>query len=205
MYIYERIFSKTTATERRNNMTEDSELLDMFVRRSENVLSLTAEKYSRYCHSIAFGILGSHEDSEECVNDTLMNAWNSIPPHMPQKLSCFLGKITRNLALNIYDKKHTAKRGGGQTACALDELAECADMNSEIETEEERKQIREVINKFLREQSDVRRNIFIQRYWYLMSIKEVAFQQEMKGSQVKSVLYQMRAELKKRLEKEGLF
>lgn len=186
-------------------MNEDSELLDMFVSRSENAIALTAEKYGRYCHSIAFGILGNHEDSEECVNDTLMNAWNSIPPHFPQKLSCFLGKITRNLALNIYNKKHTAKRGGGQISCALDELAECADMNTAVETEEERKQIRDVINTFLREQNDLRRNIFIQRYWYLMSINEVAFQQEMKSSQVKSVLYQMRTELKKRLEKEGLF
>lgn len=186
-------------------MAEDSELLELFVKRSENVLSMTAEKYGKYCHSIAYGILGDHDDSEECVNDTLMNAWNSIPPHMPQKLSCFLGKITRNLALNIYDKKHAARRGSGQTAAALDELAECADMNSTIETEEEKTQIREVINNFLREQSDVRRNIFIQRYWYMLSIKEVAFQQEMKSSQVKSVLYQMRVELKKRLEKEGLF
>lgn len=186
-------------------MLEDSELINLYVNRSEKAISQTAAKYNKYCHSIAHGILRNNEDSEECVNDTYLNAWNSIPPHLPEKLSCFLGKITRNLALNIYEKKHTAKRGKGQIEMALSELAECVDMNSDIENESERQQIRDVINEFLKNQNMQRKNIFIQRYWYLMSIKEIGVQHDMNDNQIKSVLYQMRNELKKILVKEGLF
>lgn len=186
-------------------MKEDYELIEMFFSRSDEAISHTADKYNNYCYSIAYGILKSHEDSEECVNDTFMNAWNSIPPKRPDKLSSFLGRITRNNALNIYEKNHAAKRGKGQVGIALSELAECVDMNSSIESENERKEIREVLNAFLRSQNEQRRNIFIQRYWYLLSIKEIAFQQDMNQNQIKSVLYQMRNELKKRLQKEELF
>jgi len=186
-------------------MLEDSELIELFVKRSEKAIAHTAEKYNKYCHSIAHGILRNNEDSEECVNDTYLKAWNAIPPNFPQKLNCFLGKITRNLALNIYEKKHTAKRGKGQVEVALSELEECADMSAEIETEQERKLIRDAVNRFLREQNEDRKKIFIQRYWYLMSIKEIAEEHDMNTNQIKSVLYQMRAGLKKFMEKEELF
>lgn len=186
-------------------MKDDKELISMFVSRSEKAIQHTAEKYSAYCHSIANRILKNHEDSEECVNDTFLNAWNSIPPNIPHNFSGFLGKITRNIALNIYEKKHTAKRGKGQMEVALAELAECVDMKSDIERENERQQIRDVINTFIRGQNEQRKNIFIQRYWYLMSIKEIAAEHGMNTNQVKSVLYQMRVLLKKELEKEDLF
>lgn len=88
---------------------------------------------------------------------------------------------------------------------ALYELSECVDMNSGIENEQERQQIREVINKFLQDQNEQRRKIFIQRYWYLVSIREIAFQHDLNQNQIKSVLYQMRNELKKRLQREELF
>ena len=95
-------------------MKEDNELIDLFLNRSDKAILHTSDKYNNYCYSIAYGILKNHEDSEECVNDTYMSAWNSIPPNIPKKLSCFLGRITRNAALNIYEKRHAAKRGRGQ-------------------------------------------------------------------------------------------
>lgn len=186
-------------------MKEDNELIDLFLNRSDKAILHTSDKYNNYCYSIAYGILKNHEDSEECVNDTYMSAWNSIPPNIPKKLSCFLGRITRNAVLNIYEKRHAAKRGRGQVKLALSELSECVDMNSGIENEQERQQIREVINKFLQDQNEQRRKIFIQRYWYLVSIREIAFQHDLNQNQIKSVLYQMRNELKKRLQREELF
>ena len=190
---------------RGGKILDDKVIIQHYWDREERAINETDEKYGSFCLRIAENILGNQEDSKECVNDTYLNAWNSIPPHLPEKLSCFLGKITRNLALNIYEKKHTAKRGKGQIEMALSELAECVDMSSDIENESERQQIRDVINEFLKNQNMQRKNIFIQRYWYLMSIKEIGVQHDMNDNQIKSVLYQMRNELKKILVKEGLF
>lgn len=185
-------------------MLEDCEILDLFVKRSENALAETAKKYERYCHSIAYGILASNEESEECVNDTYLSAWNSIPPHMPEKLSAFLGKITRNHAIKVYEKKYAAKRGKGQIQLALSELAECSDLKTDVEDESNRRFVTEAINRYLKEQKEERYKIFIQRYWYLLSIRQIAHENNMKESQVKSLLYQMRTGLRKYLEKEEL-
>ncbi|MCQ2409817.1 MAG: sigma-70 family RNA polymerase sigma factor [Clostridia bacterium] len=186
-------------------MLYDSEILDLYVKRSEQAVTETAKKYERYCHSIAYGILSSYEEAEECVNDTYLNAWNAIPPHMPERLSAFLGKITRNLAIKVYEKKHAAKRGKGQIQLALSELAECSDLKSDVEDESNRRLVAEAISSFLKEQKEEKYKIFVQRYWYLLSIKQIAHENELKESQVKSLLFNMRADLKKFLEKEDLY
>ena len=97
---------------------QDEEILDLYRDRDENAITATAEKYGAYCHVIAFNILNSHEDAEECVNDTWLGAWNSIPPQRPNRLSAYLGRITRNLSLNRYQQYNAEKRGFGQTAPA---------------------------------------------------------------------------------------
>ena len=107
---------------------EDLQIIELFWQRSESAVTETARKYGRYCHTIAYNILHSREDSEECVNDTYLNAWRTIPPQRPERLSTFLGKITRNLSLKRWEQYHAEKRGAGQTALALDELAECGQL-----------------------------------------------------------------------------
>ena len=103
----------------------DQDILDLYFARSESAISATNEKYGKYCHTVAMNILYSHEDSEECVNDTWLRAWGAIPPKRPAMLRTFLGKITRNLALNRWEHTHAEKRGRGEPAAALDELTEC--------------------------------------------------------------------------------
>jgi len=103
----------------------DHEIIGLYWSRSESAIAATAEKYGNYCHAIAYNILHSSDDAEECANDTYLSAWNTIPPQRPNRLSIYLGKITRNLALNRYKRCTAQKRGHGQVALALSELEAC--------------------------------------------------------------------------------
>ena len=100
----------------------DHEIIELYWARNESAIAATAEKYGSYCHTIAYNILRNKEDAEECANDTYLGAWNSIPPQRPNRLSIYLGKITRNLALNRYKRYTAEKRGHGQVVLALSEL-----------------------------------------------------------------------------------
>lgn len=186
-------------------MLDDSQIIDLYINRSEDAISQTALKYDRYCHTIAYNILYSNEEADECVNDTYLRAWKAIPPHMPEFLSTFLGKITRNIALNIYAKKKTAKRGTGQVELALSELQECIDMKTDIEGEFDRKVLTEAVNEFLAKQTEEKCRIFVQRYWYLMSSKEISHEAGIKEGQIRSILFRMRADIKEHLKKRDLF
>ena len=104
---------------------EDSRIVALYWERDQEAIRATAEKYGRYCHTIANHILANREDADECVNDTYLIAWNEIPPHKPGILSTFLGKITRRVSLNKWRDKNRDKRGAGEVPLALDELSEC--------------------------------------------------------------------------------
>ena len=93
---------------------DDAKIVQLYWERNERAIPATSEKYGRYCDSIARNILGSREDAEECVNDTYLSAWNSMPPHRPDILSAFLGKLTRNLSIKRYRRNTAGKRGGGE-------------------------------------------------------------------------------------------
>ena len=183
----------------------DREIIACFFARQENAISATADKYGKYCHAIAYNILFNHLDAEECVNDTYLGAWNSIPPQKPNNLAAYLGKITRNLALNRYKRNSVAKRGSGQVEIALSELENCISDRTNPEREAEDALIVSVINRFLHTRSQKNRNIFIRRYWYLCSIQDIADSYEMSENNVKVILFRMRNELKKLLEKEGVY
>ena len=182
----------------------DHEIIALFFERQENAISATAEKYGNYCHAIAYNILFNHLDAEECVNDTYLGAWNSIPPQKPNHLAAYLGRITRNLALNRYKRNSVAKRGSGQVEIALSELENCIPDRTDVEQAAEEGLIVSVINRFLYAHSPKKRNIFIRRYWYLCSIQDIAVSYEMSESNVKVLLFRMRNELKKQLEKESV-
>ena len=117
---------------------EDHNIVDLYWFRDENAISETDKKYGSYCSTIANNILYNLEDSKECVNDTYLKTWNSIPPTRPKILKAFLGKITRNLALNIYKSKNCQKRKG-EVPLVLDELKECIPSQNDIDTEMEEK------------------------------------------------------------------
>ncbi|MDE6210256.1 MAG: sigma-70 family RNA polymerase sigma factor [Lachnospiraceae bacterium] len=183
---------------------EDKQILDLYWTRSENAISETANKYGRYCHYIAFNILHNDEDSEECTNDTYLKAWETMPPNRPDKLSAFLGKITRNLALDKYRLYNTQKRGAGQISFVLDELQECIPTANNTEHIVDDLMLTQVLNQFLASLSETKRKIFMRRYWYLSTVKEISQDFNISESKVKMSLLRSRKKLKILLEKEGI-
>ena len=179
---------------------DDTQIVNLYWERSERAISASSDKYGPYCRTIAHNILRSPEDTEECVNDTWLNAWNSMPPQRPGRLRAFLGRITRNLALDRYSYNHAQKRCG-EVDALLSELQECiADRTDRFEE----RYVAEAISAFLRKQPEQKRMVFLRRYWYADSIEAIARRGHMSQSQVKSMLFRMRAALRAHLEKEGI-
>lgn len=183
---------------------KDNEIIDLYWERKEEAVSATADKYGNYCHSISYNILHSDEDAEECVNDTYLGTWKSIPPQRPDRLSTYLGKITRNLSLNRFKQYTAEKRGLGQTELVLSELEDCIPSETSVEQVVEEMVLVKSINQFLYAQPWQKRNIFVRRYWYLYPIREIAEAYGMSDSKVSSLLFRMRNELKIHLEKDGI-
>ena len=184
---------------------KDHEIIDLYWNRDEAAITATADAYGKYCYSIAYNILYNNEDTEECVNDTWLNAWKSIPPHRPNRLSTYLGKITRNLSLNRYKLLSAQKRGMGQVELALSELEGCVPAQTDMEQISDEVVLANAIETFLRAQPRKERNIFVGRYWHLYPIRDLAEAYRMSESKIASLLYRMRNKLKVHLEKEGIF
>jgi RNA polymerase sigma-70 factor (ECF subfamily) len=178
---------------------DDKTIIELFRQRSEDALAEVSAKFGGYCRRIAVNILRSPEDADECVNETWLRAWNAIPPAHPGKLTAFLGRITRNLALDRYEATRAQKRGGSEVELALEELADIAAPEKSDEGE-----ITRVINSFLRGEPPEHRNIFLKRYLCLCSIKDIAAEYSYSESKVKSLLLRVRNRLKVKLESEGL-
>lgn len=181
---------------------QDKEIVDLYWARSEEAISQTNVKYGSYCRKIAMNITVSAEDSDECVNDTYLSAWNSMPEERPSLLAPYLASIVRNHALDRYRRSHTAKRGAGQVALALDELAEVAGASS-AEDEAFRTILSGHINSFLAQLDKENRIVFVRRYFYVDSLADIAQNRGMSESAVKSLLFRLRQKLKEYLEKEG--
>jgi RNA polymerase sigma-70 factor (ECF subfamily) len=182
---------------------DDSKIVELFFDRSELAISETGKKYGRYCHYIAYNILHNNEDAEECVNDTYLRAWNSIPPKRPNKLQTYLGKITRNLALNMLEKSTAQKRGKGQIPLVLDELAECIPDERPSTDIVEDLYVKELLDRFLDALPAETRKIFVRRYWYMSPVKEIAREYNLTESKVTVTLFRTRKKLKEYLEEEG--
>ena len=182
---------------------EDAHIVDLFWARSEVAISETAEKYGDYCYSIAYGILANSEDAAESVNDTYLDAWDSMPPHRPTILSTFLGKITRRISIDKWRRRTAEKRGGSEITLALDELAECIPTKRSVEEEIELAELAKVIDRFVMSLPPIQRRVFICRYWYLDSISAISQQFGFSQSKVKMILHRQRIKLLDILEKEA--
>lgn len=183
---------------------EDSRIVELYWARSENAIRETSAKYGRYCHAIAYHILASKEDADESVNDTYLDAWNTIPPHRPEILSAFLGKITRRIAIDRWRGRTAKKRGGGQTLLALDELEECTASGQDVEREILEHELVNVLNGFLAGLSAEERDVFVCRYFFLLPVAEICDKFGCSGGKIKSMLFRTRKKLAVYLEKEGL-
>lgn len=182
---------------------EDSEIVRLILERDEQGLTEAITKYKSYCAKIALNILYSQEEAEECVNDAFLKLWELIPPNKPEMLSTFIGKLTRNLAINRYRQTLTQKRGSGETAIAFDELSAVISDNTDIANEAERRELLDEINKFLRKLPEKKRNIFICRYWYCDSVQDIAARFSVSESNVSVILNRTRQKLREYLQKRG--
>lgn len=182
---------------------EDTKIVQLYWDRNEQAIPATADKYGRYCASIAQNILGNKEDSEECVNDTYLSAWKSMPPHRPGILSTFLGKITRNLSFNRYKYNNANKRGGGEAALVLEEIEELVSGTDSVEQEVLRKELVKAIDAFLEGLPDDKRRIFVCRYWYFDSVSNIASRFRMTENNVSVTLNRLRLKLHNHLLERG--
>lgn len=183
---------------------EDHAIIALYWARQERALEETDSKYGGYCRTIAYNILRNREDSEECVNDTWLRAWNAMPPQKPGILSSFLGKITRNLSLDRYKHSHAGKRGSGQLPLALDELEDCIPAAQDVEELVELKELSRILDRFLRSLPEKEACVFLRRYWFVDSTREIALRYQMAEGSVKSTLYRTRQKLRAHLEKAGV-
>ncbi|MBQ1391187.1 MAG: sigma-70 family RNA polymerase sigma factor [Firmicutes bacterium] len=183
---------------------DDNKIIDMYWERDEGAIAASEAKYGRYCYAIAYRILALTEDASECVNDTWLGAWNSMPPHRPQILQTFLGRITRNLSLNVLRGRAADKRGGGETAASFDELEACIPDTAAIDAHLEAEELAKSLDVFLAGIGQEERRFFVCRYWYFDSIADIAKRYGCGESKVKMSLKRTRDRLKKHLEKEGI-
>ena len=182
---------------------DDTKIVQLYWDRNEQAIPATANKYGNYCTSIAKNILGNHEDAEECVNDTYLNAWNSIPPHRPSILSAFLGKIVRNLSIKRYKHNTADKRGGGQATVVLDEIADFVSDTDNVEQEIDCKELVRAIDSFLDRLPSNKKSIFVCRYWYFDSISDIANRFGMTENNVSVMLNRLRLKLHNYLLERG--
>ena len=178
----------------------DKQIVDMLFSRSEAALSTVQSKYGKYCHQVAYNILGSHSDAEECVNDTYLRVWQSIPPNKPDNLLAYIGRIARNLSLDRL-RKNSAQKHSSATVI----LEEVSDIVSDGERDfSDDLLARIAINSFLEKLPARDRKIFVQRYWYSYSSKDIAEGVGKDEYYVNVKLARLRAKLKIHLEKEGI-
>ena len=180
---------------------DDSGIVALFWARNDQALTETEKKYGALCYSISYNILKNRQDAEECVNDTYVRAWNAIPPQRPFALGAFLGKITRNLSINVYRSRNSQKRSGRITVI-IDELTECAADGPEALLEAA--ELSRLLDRFLRTLPEKDCAVFMRRYWYLDSLDAIAARYRMPLGSVKSILFRSRRKLKVFLEKEGI-
>lgn len=185
-------------------MMDEHDILALLLRHDEDGLEAALTQYGSRLRAIAAGIVGM-ESAEECVNDALFNAWNAIPPEEPTHLRAYLCKLTRNAALNRYAQERAKKRGGTAIDASMEELAECLPVAEDPAKTVEEKALSEAISRFLWQQKPRNRRLFLARYFYAMSIRDIALRFSLGEGAVKSALRRSREALHTYLIKEGFF
>lgn len=182
---------------------DDTQIIALYEQRDEQALRATEQKYGVYCQTIARNLLG-FEDAEECVSDTWLTAWKRIPPTKPQSLRAFLGRITRTLAISRWRGLHARKRGSDMTLL-LSELDECLPAPGDVEQTLAAKELSGLLSAWLRSLAGEERVLFLRRYWYGVSVKQLAEETECTENQMAQRMRKLRAMLRKRLEQEEIY
>ena len=182
---------------------EDSEIITLYWNRDERAIAETGAKYGPFCQRIAQNILTVREDAEECVSDTYLRAWSAMPPHRPAMLAVFLGRITRNLALNRLRSAAAQKRGGGEAEAVFEEFQHIVSDRDTPEIALDRRELVAAINGFLAALPETKRRIFVCRYWYFDSVPDIAKRFSLSENHVYVTLHRLRAQLRRRLSERG--
>jgi RNA polymerase sigma-70 factor (ECF subfamily) len=182
----------------------DTQIVDLYLSRSESAIGETAKQYGAYCASIAMNILHNKEDADECVNDAYLKLWNTIPPERPRTFSTYIGRITRNLSLNRYKSKTAGKRGGGDTALLSSELQDCIPDSRQVEDVADNNELSKAIDDFLSTLKENNMVYFIRRYWHMDSPREIAEKFGVSEGKVLMSLVRTRKKMKEYLEKRGI-
>ena len=182
---------------------EDEKIVELYWQRSEQAIAETASKYGPYCHYISYNILHSHEDAEECVNDTWHRAWNTMPPQRPASLRAYLVRLVRNLSIDRWRARKTQKRGEGLEALVL-ELEDCVPAVPSAEEETEARELSRTIDRWLDGLPREDRVLFVRRYWYGQRLDELSGQLGWSPNRVSQRLLRLRTGLKRYLEREGV-
>lgn len=182
---------------------EDNEIIELFWQRSQQAITETDGKYGGRLQNLSMNILHDREDAEECVNDTYHATWNTLPPERPNYFFAYLAKLARNFSFGKYDYYHAQKRN--VTVVELsEELENCIPSPDDLEQRLDSKEIGRIISDFLYAQSVEMRTVFVRRYWYMESVKDISHAFQISESKVKSILFRMRNKLRNHLEKEGI-
>ena len=180
----------------------DEEIVELYWQRDESAISHTDIKYRRYLFTVSYNILGSNEDSEECINDTYIGTWNAIPPERPSCFKAFLTTIMRRVSINKYNELTRKKRVPSALTDSLSDLEDFMADNS-FENEENAKILGEIINNYVKGLSQRQRYIFMSRYYVAEPIETIAHELSVSVSTVKKDIAAIKTGLKEALEKEG--
>lgn len=182
---------------------DDQRIVKLFLERSEQAVEAASKKYGKLCHHIARGIVETDADAAECVNDAYLALWNTIPPEKPVSLRAYLTRILRNIAYNRREHQ-TADRRDSRLEHSLEELAAVLP-GSDPERMLESAMIRDILNRFLRSLPKQDRFVFLRRYYYLDTCREISRMTGMSESAVSTRLGRLRSKLKELLSKEGIY
>lgn len=182
---------------------DDREIIALYFDRDEAAIAESQRKYGTYCTTIARNITESVQDAEECVSETWLRAWNSIPPQKPTFLKAFLAKITRNLALDRVRQKKAECRGGGSVPLALDELSECLTSRDTVEEQVDARELGRAIGGFVRGLKQRDGDLFLRRYFYMDTLEDAAAFVGMDPKNAAVSLHRSRKKLEDYLKKEG--
>ena len=183
---------------------DDNAIIELFFARSEQAIRELDKKYGKVCHSLAYNILHSRQDAEECVNDAYLGVWDAVPPARPDPLLAFLCRIVRNLSLMRYHADKAAKRGGGSCTVELEELEGCLALPHTVEEDMEEQELIRLIEDFLETLSQENRVLFIRRYWFSDSYEEIAARTGLSGKNVSVRLTRIRKQLRHYFKERGV-
>lgn len=182
---------------------DDSKIIDLFFERSEKAIVELSKKYGSVFMRVSMNILNNHQDAEECINDSYLGVWNTIPPEKPNPLLAFVCRIVRNVSINRYKKNNTQRRKSNYDLC-LDELENYVSAHNSVEDEYDETELASYIDEYLDSLSKTNRMLFVRRFWYMDSYEDIAKASGIKEGAIRTRLSRIKSDLKLFLEKRGV-